>query len=223
MIEYVGIWWRSLLSPREAAGVIMGADEARRPGFIRFLAALTLALYGFYGVSMGLFRGALPAVVSGVKLPALYALTMLVCLPSFYAFNCLRGPQLTGRQCVRLMLMAVSANAAALASYGLLSYFFTLTALKADYAFLLLMHTAVFAIAGGASLGVILMIFRATYAAKGRTPRYRFLALWALMYGLVGSQMAWLLRPWVGSWSAPYTPFRPIGGTFFEAVFRLLR
>ncbi len=42
--------------------------------------------------------------------------------------------------------------------------------------------------------------------------------VWVIVFGLVGSQMAWVLRPFIGSPDKEFTWFRPTGGSFFEAV-----
>ena len=63
-------WWQALVKPEEAARLVL--DDSAHPGFIRFLVMAVAALYGFYGPSMGLFRGYYPAVASGLKLPFLF-------------------------------------------------------------------------------------------------------------------------------------------------------
>src|SRR5439155_11596838 len=45
--------------------------------------------------------------------------------------------------------------------------------------------------------------------------------IWILIFGLVGAQMSWLLRPFIGS-GKEFALFRPRGGNFFEAVFNHL-
>lgn len=48
------------------------------------------------------------------------------------------------------------------------------------------------------------------------------LQLWILIYGLVGVQMAWILRPFVGNPEGELAFFRPVGGNFFEGLFRAI-
>jgi hypothetical protein len=48
------------------------------------------------------------------------------------------------------------------------------------------------------------------------------LQLWIVIYGLVGVQMAWVLRPFIGNPDGPMALFRPVGGNFFEAIFHAL-
>lgn len=42
--------------------------------------------------------------------------------------------------------------------------------------------------------------------------------IWMIVFGLVGSQMAWILRPFIGSPGKAFTWFRPRGSNFFVAV-----
>jgi hypothetical protein len=42
--------------------------------------------------------------------------------------------------------------------------------------------------------------------------------IWLLIYALVGAQMGWILRPFIGSPSLPFQWFRPRSGNFFQAV-----
>jgi hypothetical protein len=67
-----------------------------------------------------------------------------------------------------------------------------------------------FALASGA-------LDRSAHAALGRHTRKVF-AIWMIVFGLVGGQMAWILRPFLGSPGKPFTWFRERGSNFFEAV-----
>ena len=42
--------------------------------------------------------------------------------------------------------------------------------------------------------------------------------IWVLVFALVGAQMSWILRPFIGSPNQPFTWFRPRQSNFFEAV-----
>lgn len=47
--------------------------------------------------------------------------------------------------------------------------------------------------------------------------------LWLLLFGLVGAQMGWVLRPFIGNPQVAFTLFRHRESNFFEAVFSHLR
>jgi len=46
---------------------------------------------------------------------------------------------------------------------------------------------------------------------------------WVVVFGLVGAQMSWVLRPFIGSPSEEFTWFRERSSNFFEATFGALR
>ena len=43
--------------------------------------------------------------------------------------------------------------------------------------------------------------------------------VWVIVFGLVGAQMAWILRPFIGAPGKPFEWFRPVGGNFYEGVY----
>ncbi|HTU26898.1 MAG TPA: hypothetical protein VMF30_15940 [Pirellulales bacterium] len=47
--------------------------------------------------------------------------------------------------------------------------------------------------------------------------------LWMIVFGLVGAQMSWVLRPFIGSPHDKFQWLRPRESNFFEAVFQALR
>lgn len=214
-------WWRTLLRPEAAGQVVLGGQTPR--GFTPVLLILIGILYCAYGVTMGLFRGAWPATVSGFKLPFLYLFTLTTCFPAFYVSNAFLGPRLKPLQCARILVLSVSANALALASYAPFSLFFVLTTSREGYPFLILMHVVAFGLAGLGGLAVAAIVFRATAREIGRSVRPAFLVSWGLLYGFVGTQTAWVLRPWLGTYGKPYQALRPISGSFLEAVWNSLQ
>lgn len=58
--------------------------------------------------------------------------------------------------------------------------------------------------------------------ALGRRIKAVF-TIWMIVFGLVGAQMSWILRPFVGSPDIPFQWFRPRGSNFFEAVMNAVR
>ena len=63
-------------------------------------------------------------------------------------------------------------------------------------------------------------------AIEGRALGRRIKAvftIWMIVFGLVGAQMSWILRPFVGAPDVPFQWFRPRGSNFFEAVSNVLR
>ena len=46
--------------------------------------------------------------------------------------------------------------------------------------------------------------------------------IWVILFGLVGAQMAWVLRPFIGAPNLDFTWFRARESNFFESVFRTI-
>jgi hypothetical protein len=47
-------------------------------------------------------------------------------------------------------------------------------------------------------------------------------ACWMVVFALVGAQMGWVLRPFIGSPNLPFTLFRERKSNFFQAVINAL-
>lgn len=60
-----------------------------------------------------------------------------------------------------------------------------------------------------------------TLGVEPRQARRIFL-IWAVVFGVVGAQMGWILRPFIGSPNLPFQWFRPRESSFFESFFRSL-
>jgi len=122
-----------------------------------------------------------------------------------------------------VLLLAIVVDAAILASLGPVFAFFA--ASTGSYSFLLLLHVLFCAIGGFVAL---LLLERLTAAAiparEGQQPQgRRLLKVWGLLFGAVGAQMGWLLRPFLLAPGHEFTWLRPRDGNFVAAVFGVLR
>jgi hypothetical protein len=59
-------------------------------------------------------------------------------------------------------------------------------------------------------------------ADRERPASMILLYIWILLFGFVGTQLAWTLRPFFGSPDAPFELFRDIDGTFYGDILRTL-
>ena len=223
----------------------------RLPVSARAMAWAVALLGGFYGACMGsfnLFGGhgyPLQIVSSALKVPALFLLTILVTFPSLYVFNALVGGRLSMTNMLRLILAAVGVMIAVLAGFGTIVAFFNLTG--SSYPFVLLLNVVVFGVSGLLGLGFLLQTLRRLTEPEVRetppieepSPRPGALTrvqsspatgsvkavfrIWVVVFALVGAQMSWVLRPFVGSYAearveGDFEWFRERGGNFFERV-----
>jgi hypothetical protein len=219
---------------------------------LRSLAAVITVLGGLYGFCMGwfaLFNREAPEyrqlLASVVKVPALFFLTLLVTFPSLYVFNALVGSRLSAAALLRLLVAALGVLTAVLASFGPIVAFFSLT--TTNYPFMGLLNVLLFAAAGLLGLAFLLQTLHRLAVAGGEPPAEGAAAgeeagalehtpglelgrnvrvvfrCWVVVFALVGAQMSWVLRPFIGDPQLPFTWFRPRQSNFFEAVWQALR
>jgi hypothetical protein len=59
-------------------------------------------------------------------------------------------------------------------------------------------------------------------AAGGHASSRMVFRMWVLVYAVVGAQMGWVLRPFIGTPTMPFTVFRVRASNFFEGFIRSL-
>lgn len=192
----------------------------------KVLVLLCIALGAVYGVCMGLFaalRGAEDAwqqvFATVVKVPGLFLMTLVVTLPSLYVFSALHGSRLRFKDTLRLLLVCIGVNLAVLASFGPVTAFFT--ASTDSYPFMIVLNVIFFTIAGVIGLGILRRAMEPLFSkVEGgkRDPGRTVFGIWTFLYGVVGAQMAWIMRPFVGAPGKPFEWFRERQSNFFEAV-----
>jgi hypothetical protein len=188
------------------------------PRIIPALAILCGLLASIYGVVMGSYNGAAQAISSGIKMPIFFLFTAIICVPSLYTFNVLLGQRFRFLQTLALMVITLTTTSILLVSLAPIALFFTITTPE-NYQFLLLMHVCIFALCG--FYGVRYLYRGSAYIAfRMEQPLNNLLLrIWILIYGIVGMQLAWRLRPFVGSKGMPFQVFRDeVEGNFYLAV-----
>lgn len=179
--------------------------------------------FAIYGGIVGAYGGGLQIISSAIKLPALYLLTLLICLPTLYFFDILSGSRLDFRQYVTMALTAVSVISVLLFSFAPVILFFLISV--KDYFFFLLLNVLVMGVTGTIGVRLFYKGMRDMSvnpdAPKTTGTRRYLLQGWVLLYGLVGSQLGWTLRPFLGFDGEPFQVFRPeIDGNFYSQVAR---
>ena len=202
--------------------------EGRLAVSIRRLTTGGLTLAALYGICMGLFAalrhedGAWRQMVfAAIKVPLLLFLTLGVTMPSLYVFSALARSSLRFTQTLAVLLACTAVTATVLASLGPVTVFFTLS--TESYTFMLLLNVFVFALAIAVGLGFLCRVSRvALRTAEGRGARAVF-TLWLVIYGFVGAQMSWILRPYVGDPALEVTFVRETESHFFRGLLDVLR
>ncbi|MEV6525782.1 hypothetical protein AB0M43_27925 [Longispora sp. NPDC051575] len=106
----------------------------------QMLASSSIAL-AVYGAVLGFSNGPLQAVVSLVKLPILFLVTLAICLPTLYLFNLVFGAKLSISQAVSLVMTAITVMATLALAFTPISLFFLITA--PNYSFFKLLNVAI--------------------------------------------------------------------------------
>ncbi len=180
-----------------------------------------------------------------VKVPLLFLLTLFVTLPSLYVFSALFDSRLRLLETLRLLSIAILVDLALLASFGPVTAFFTLS--TDSYPFMVLLNVAFFVIAGLVGLRFLRRALAHVFAgvaepappesepplaadapppgaplprrrARAPVPAQQIFRVWVVIYAVVGAQMAWILRPFIGNPEIGFALFRPRGSNFFAAV-----
>jgi hypothetical protein len=190
------------------------------------LAAATVVLgSAAYGFTFGLWRSPLLACYVALKLPVLLvATTSLVMLLNWIVAQ-LMASGLRFWQVAALTYRAMAAASLVLASLAPVSAFLAIASPppqpKQDLAHnvLLLVHVACVACAG--VYGNSMMMRGLKRLCRPGTPIGRLYGCWLASNLLVGCQLAWILRPFLGSPNYPVAFLRPdaLEGNFFEFVF----
>jgi hypothetical protein len=194
--------------------------------------AIALAMYG---AVMGIGHSLTQALVSAIKLPLLFLLTLVICLPTLYLFNLLCGGRLSVRQAFALVLAAIMVTATLLLPFAPITLFFLITA--PNYSFFLLLNVALLTLTGMIGLGFLVRgtqrlnalaaepdtsYVQSSDTASRKSVSLSLLSVWMLLYGLVGTQLGWTLRPFFGDPNLPFQLFRSIRGNFYIGVFNAL-
>ncbi|MFC1783747.1 hypothetical protein ACFL02_09230, partial [Planctomycetota bacterium] len=173
-----------------------------------------------YGLVMGSFGGFLQAVSSGVKVPALLILGMLICFPAFFIIQYALGSRLGFWQLLMINLSGFVVMALIMVAFAPIVAFFVITG--GNYSFLKLLHVIIFAISGIFGMKTVLDALRYSCEKKNIYPKigvvvFRF---WIIILAFVGMQLAWNLRPYIGRKDLPFELFRQRESNIYIQIFR---
>lgn len=199
---------------RRPAWFVEAATKSGAPArLVRSLLVTVIAGTGLFGASMGLFRPGPQILSSAIKLPLVLLLTAALTVPAYAAMRWVQGAQVDLRQDILLFLSALGLTSLVLAALAPVVLLGVLTGLGYHATIL-----AVVACTGVAGLVGVGAFVRAARRIAGR----RRVAAWtaALVFSVVGMQMAWTLRPFVARPRADFALIRAPEGSFMDAVTR---
>lgn len=179
--------------------------------------------FAIYGGIIGASSSWQQALASMVKLPALYLMTLMICLPTLYFFNVFFGSRKPFGQYVALLLSAMAVISVLLFSFAPITLLFMTTTTN-NYQFFKLLNVIIFSLTGFLGIKFFYEAMQAFSENElvGQETREKILQLWLILYGLVGCQLGWTLRPFFGNPGMPFELFREMGGNFYLDILRAL-
>jgi len=173
---------------------------------VRACVAFALAGGALHGWALGASSGQpLLALSSAVKVPLLLLCSCAVTLPNFYVLHAVLGLAGDFRAACRGLWAAQAALAIALGALAPLVVF--AFASSGDGYFLTLADGCLFAVAAAAGQVVLSRHF-APLIRKDRRHRITLIS-WAVLYVFFAIQLAWVLRPFLGTPGYPVEFLRP--------------
>ena len=172
--------------------------------------------FAIYGAIIGSSHSFAQALSGAIKLPAFYLLTLIICFPTLFFFNVLFGSRSSVQQHFVVLMTAISVISVLLFSFAPVTLFFLITAPKA-YQFFKLLNVAIFGITGFFGVKFLYegMQLLSELDEVGKKTRTTILRSWLLLYGFIGMQLGWFLRPFFGSPDTKFEMFRAVQGNFY--------
>jgi hypothetical protein len=187
---------------------------------------------GLYGGAMGWWRAPQQGLIVALKFPLIILLTTLGNALLNGMLAPLLGLNIGLRQSLLAILMSFTIMSAILGSFSPLTAFVVWNASPMSdnaqfstrtYNFIQVMHVCIIAFAG-TTANVRLVQLLKQLSGKAAVAR-RVLLAWLAGNLFLGSQLCWILRPFIGSPNLEVAFFRPhpLQGNFYETVFNALR
>ncbi len=201
--------------------ILAGRRLARTAARLVVTMALGAAIYG---AVFGSWHGSLLALYVAAKFPLVLLATTAVTLLFSWIAARLLGLPLSLAQAAVLTLLSLTVASLVLAALAPVAALFVYGSprptpeARTAHNVLYLMHTFLVGLAGIAGTRALWSAL-SRLAAPRSTLRAAY-ALWLFVFALVGGEIAWAMRPFVGSVYAPVTFLRerPLDGNVYEFV-----
>jgi hypothetical protein len=195
--------------------------------FVLHLAVIVLGA-GFYGAAMGWWRSPQQSLFVAIKFP----LIILMVTAGNALINALFAPLLglgiRFYQSFSAIVMSFTVTSAILGAFSPVMAFLIWNApvmtgdisSQPTYRLILLAHVAVIALAGTA--GNVRLLQLLVYWSASRAIAIRVLGAWLTGNLFLGTQLSWILRPFIGSPNLPVEFLRAnaFHGNFYETIIR---
>ena len=178
-----------------------------------------------YGAVLGSWHGSRLAVYVAIKVPLLLLATAVITALFNWIVAALLGLMMRFRQIVALTLLPLAIASVVAASLAPVAWLFT-TSLPPPspvqqtlHNLLYLTHTLLVAASGLAGTTALRNVLVEICGTETLARRIRF--SWVAVYAFVGGEVAWMLRPFVGSVHLPVVFLRhdALNGNVYEFIF----
>ncbi|HSK79274.1 MAG TPA: hypothetical protein VLQ45_22670 [Thermoanaerobaculia bacterium] len=215
--------WKGLLGGADALLADLLAGRRLLHHWIRLSLGMILCA-AVYGAVLGFWHGPRLAAYAAVKLPLVLLLTAALTVGFGWIASALLGLPLRFGQVTVLTFLALATGSALLVSLAPIAWLFTVCApppsdeAQTAHNLLYLLHTV---FVGGCGVAGTAMLWRAMRGlpAPPRTIRTVY-GVWIAAFALVGGEVAWALRPFIGSVYMPVVFLRPdaLDGNVYEFI-----
>lgn len=194
-----------LLNLLRGGGGLLSEVTAGRSLFRTWLrlSLLMILSSAVYGAVLGMWQGPRLALYVSLKLPLVLLLTSALTVPFNWTGAALLGLPLRLGQIAVLTFLALAAGSLLLASLAPVAALFTICAplptpaARTAHNLLYLFHTAFI---GGCGLVGMAILWRGLRSLDRPARTVRAVCLvWIVAFALVGGEVSWILRPFVGS------------------------
>ena len=194
----------------------------------RHIAALSVSTVVFgaiYGAVLGSWHGGKLAMYVAIKVPLLMLSTAAITALFNWIVAALLGLRMRIAQTFALTLVPLAIASIVAASLSPVAWFFTQAlpgpspAQRTLHNVLYLVHVTLIACAGIAGTSALRRVLTdVCHGDEGRARAVRF--AWVVVYAFVGGEMAWALRPFVGSVFLPVVFLRDdaLNGNVYEFI-----
>lgn len=211
---------------------ISGALQRTAPGHIITYLLVIVIGAGAFGAAVGSWRASEQALFTAIKFPLILLFTALGNGLINGMLAPLLGLNITWRQSFVLILMSFAIAAAILGGFSPLLLFLTwnippmdtsTTGIRSYYNLLLVIQALTIAFAGIVANLRLVQLLRQLSGNWGVA--FSILVAWLAVNLLLGAQLSWNLRPFVGSPGLPVQFLRhdAFQGNFFEAIWSALK
>jgi hypothetical protein len=183
------------------------------------IATAGMAAYGFaMGAPHSIHQGA----SSAAKLPMLFGLTLAITLPAFHFIGLHLGSRTSPGQTMTLCANSMAVTGVLMASLAPIALFFAISG--SSYPFMVLVHVITIAFcasAGASTLSRSLERLRRNSNQPVAAGSEWCFPFWLLLFAVVGTQLGYMMRPFVGS-TEEFRLLNTEPGNFYEAFLRVI-